>query len=86
MEQVSVITPVEQIVGALPFGGSPVGRIALGLAIGTAVAYYFKPGMSFTKDGRARPWIILDSQNPEATIFPYWAYPVVPAVLLGVLL
>lgn len=86
MADANIITPVEQVVGALPFGGSPIGRIALGLAAGTALAYYVRPSMSFGKDGKPRPWIILDSQNPEATVFPYWAYPIVPAVLLGVLL
>lgn len=82
----NVVTPVEQIVGMLPFGGSPYGRVMLGLAAGTAVAYYVRPAMSFDKAGKPRPWIITDSMNPEATVFPYWAYPLIPAILLGVLL
>jgi hypothetical protein len=38
----------------------------------------------FKADGSERPWIVFESQNPEATIFPWWAGIAVPAVLLGV--
>jgi hypothetical protein len=86
MEQVSIITPVEQVVGALPLGQSPIGRVVLGLGLGISIAYFVRPSMSFYPDGRPRPWILTDSKNVEGTIFPYWAYPLVPAILLGVLL
>lgn len=81
-----VTSAAESIVGALPLGSSPLGRIALGVAAGTAVAYFVRPNVSFYSNGRPREWIFTDSANPEATIFPYWAYPLIPAIVLGVLL
>lgn len=82
----NVVAPIEQIFSVIPFGSTPLGRTVLGLGAGTAIAYYVRPSMSFFPDGRPRPWIITDSKNPESTVMPYWAYPLVPAILFGVLL
>ena len=40
----------------------------------------------FSHSEDLKPEILTDSKNVEGTIFPYWAYPLVPAILLGVLL
>lgn len=78
------MTAIERLMGALPMGTSPAGRGLLFAAAGGATAYYVRPEMSFTKDGRPREWILVDPGNPEATLFPWWAYVVVPGVLAGI--
>jgi len=81
-----VITPVEQTFLALPGGGSPIGRMIISGGAGAAVAYFVRPSVSFDANGNARPWILFDSKNSDATIFPYWAWFVVPAVTFGLFL
>ncbi len=78
------LTSLESMLLAVPGGSTPFGRIAIFGGLGTAVAYFVRPGMSFNEDGSPRPWIVTDSQNPQATLFPYWAYTVVPAALFGI--
>lgn len=77
---------LERGFAALPFGTSPIGRIVLCGGAGAAYAVAMRPSLSFDDKGAPRPWIFLDSKNPEATVWPWWAYAVVPAVLFGVLL
>lgn len=81
-----VITPIESLFIKLPLGGSPLGRMVLAGGAGAAVAYYGRPAMSFNKDGTPKPWILLDARNPDAAVFPWWAYIVLPAVTFGVFL
>jgi len=81
-----VIAPVEQVFLALPFGGSPVGRVLLAGGAGAAFAYFLRPSVSFDKNGNPRPWILFDSKNPNAAIFPYYAWFVVPGAICGLFL
>ena len=80
----AIMTPIESVIGALPLGQYPAGRAIWGAGIGGAVVFGLKPELMFKADGSERPWIVFESQNPEATIFPWWAGIAVPAVLLGV--
>lgn len=84
--EAGVVAPVEQAFLALPFGGSPVGRVVLAGGAGAALAYFLRPSVSFDAHGNARPWILFDSRNPDATVFPYWAYFVVPGAVCGLFL
>jgi len=81
-----VIAPVEQVFASLPFGSSPSGRVLLAGGAGAAFAYFVRPAVSFDKNGNPRPWILLDSKNPDATVFPYYAWFVAPAVIFGLFL
>lgn len=78
------LTPVESLLTAIPLGSSPAGRIVLFGGGGIALAYALRPSLSFDEKGKPRPWIVFDPSNVEATAFPYWAYGVVPALLMGV--
>lgn len=80
----AVIVPIERALAALPFGGSPLGRAAITAAMGGAIAYYVRPSVSFDENGQPRPWILIDQQNPNATIFPWQAWVVVPGILFGI--
>lgn len=79
-----LMTPLERVVGSLPLCSSPLGRAAVFASLGGSFAYVVRPTMSFLPDGRPREWILVDRSNPEATLFPYWGYILVPAVLFGV--
>jgi len=79
----AVITPIETLLSQLPFGGSPMGRMFLAGGAGGAFAYYVRPSVSFNKDGSPRPWILTDSSNPDAAVFPWWAFIALPAVTFG---
>ena len=85
-EASNVVAPIERLFLALPMGGSPLGRTILAGGAGLAVAYGLRPSISFDKQGKPRPFILFDQRNPEATLFPAWAYFVVPGVIFGLFL
>lgn len=64
-------------------GRTIAGRMIVFGAAGGAFAHLVRPSMSFDAQGNPRPWILLDANNPDATMFPAAAYVVVPAVLFG---
>jgi hypothetical protein len=82
----AAITPVEQVFCALPFGTSPVGRVLLAGGAGAAFAYFVRPSVSFDGNGNPRPWILFDSKNANAAVFPYWGWFVVPGAICGLFL
>ena len=81
-----VMAPIEELVAMVPGAATPLGRVAIFGGAGAAYAMAVKPLVSFTEDGKARPWVLFDPHNEQAAAFPYWAWGVVPAVLFGVLL
>ena len=81
----NALSPIEEILIQIPGGATPMGRMALFGGMGAAYAYTMRPSMSFDASGNAKPWIVFDPQNPNAAIFPYWAWGVVPAIIFGVL-
>ena len=80
----AVITPIEQGLSYLPGGTYPAVRTLYGFGAGAAFAYVVRPSVSFEANGKPRPWIITDSGNSQATIFPYWAWAVLPGLFFGV--
>jgi len=80
----AIITPLEQALSYIPGAQYPAVRCAMGGAAGAAFAYKVRPSVSFDKAGNPRPWIVTNSSNAEATIFPYWAWAVLPALFFGV--
>ena len=79
----AVITPLENLLVRLPMGGTPLGRMILGGVAGGAVAYYARPSVSFNPDGSAKPFILMEPDNPDAAVFPWWGFIVLPSVTLG---
>lgn len=77
-------TAMEDIMLKIPFCSTPIGRTLVFGGAGAAFAYTVRPAMSFYPDGRPREWILVDRSNPEATLFPYWAYLVIPGALAGI--
>lgn len=75
---------IEQLLMKLPMGSTPTGRVLLFGGAGGAFAYFVRPSISFNPDGSPKPWIMFDANNSNATLFPYWAWIVVPGVLFGV--
>ena len=82
----NVTAPIENLLLRIPGAATPVGRASIFSVAGGAFAYYVRPEMSFRKDGSAKPWILTNSSDPEATLFPYWAYAIVPGFVFGVLI
>ncbi len=79
----AIITPIENLLVQLPMGGSPMGRMMIGATLGGGVAYYLRPLVSFDEAGNPKPFILFDSDNPQAAVFPWWGFIVLPAVALG---
>lgn len=77
------LSGIEQLLMGIPGANTPGGRIAVFGGLGGAFAYFVKPDMTFFPNGSPRPWIVMDANNPNATLFPYWAYVIVPAVAFG---
>lgn len=85
-ESNNLMSPLERLFMQIPLGNTALGRSLIGMGAGAAIVYGVKPNVSFFPNGAPRPWIFTDSKNPEATIFPWWAFIVVPGALFGVLL
>lgn len=82
----ALISPIEKLLASNPITAEPAGRAVVGMALGGALAFGLKPGVSFNSDGSTRPWILTDSKAPNATLLPYWAWVAVPGVLFGLFL
>lgn len=79
----AVLSPIESFFASLPGGNYPIGRAAWAGTTGGVIMYGVKPAFAFESNGEARPWILLDSSNPNATIFPAWMAIVLPGVIFG---
>lgn len=80
-----ILDPIERGVGMLPLGEYPAGRALWGGAIGGGLVFLFKPEIMFDKKtGHARPWVLTNPKAKNATIFPWPAAVLIPAVVLGV--
>ena len=82
----NITAPVENLVMMIPGTRTPVGRAAIFGGLGAITAFGIKPSFSFKPDGTPRPWIVTNSGDKEATLFPYWAYILVPGFIFSVLL
>jgi hypothetical protein len=82
----NVTAPIENLLLMIPGASTPVGRAVVFGSLGGAIAYYARPSMSFKPDGTPKAWIFTDSADPDATLFPYWAYVAVPGFIFSVLI
>lgn len=82
----NITAPIENLVMMIPGTSTPVGRAAIFGGLGAGIAFGTKPDFSFKQDGTPRPWIITNPGDKEATMFPYWAYVLVPGFIFSVLL
>lgn len=80
------LSGLENVIGSVPGGNLPVVRSAYGAALGTAAVLAAKPHVMFTPDGQPRAWVVTSPEDPEATIFPWLAGPLIGAFALGVLI
>ena len=89
MESV-VIQPIENAVGKLPMGIYPAGRFVYGAALGSAIVFGLRPKIMWTKSGKdtylARPWIVTSPDAADATMFPWGAGVLLPALVMSFLL
>lgn len=67
---------------------SPASRAIIGLLIGSAAVLVLKPSSSFDEQGRAKPFRLLvpADKKAQATLVPWFFYPLGLAFLLGFLL
>ena len=84
-----IIDPLESVfdsVGAMQGELAPVKRMAIGAAVGYAIAYGVKPSVAFDEHGVPRPFAgtATAGQKDNATWLPYWAIIGIPAVVFGV--
>jgi hypothetical protein len=82
----NVLAPVESLVGMIPGCSTPIGRALIFGSLGTGYAFAVKPAVSFTADGVAKPFILFAPDDEQASVFPYWAWGVLPAVIFGIFL
>jgi hypothetical protein len=91
-----IIKPIEGTMGMLPYGNTPVGRMVWAGGAGTAFAYVVRPKISFYEATAPGPggglwlpkkWSLtapVGTPSNELTIFPAWAWTVLPALMFGV--
>jgi len=67
---------------------TPVSRALVGLLLGSAAVLTLKPSSSFDEQGRAKPFRPLapSDKKAQATLVPWFFYPLGLAFLLGFLL
>ena len=75
---------IEQVLVNIPLCQTPAGRAAVFGSLGGGIAYFLRPSVSFNADGSPKPWIMFEANNANATLFPYWAWVVVPGVIFSV--
>lgn len=75
---------IESLLMSVPGAHTPLGRAALFGGAGGAFAYVVRPSLSFKANGAPRSWIVTNGNDPEATLFPWWAWIVVPGALFSV--
>lgn len=81
-----VILPLETLFAAIPGGTYPLGRAIICGVAGGGFAHYVKPLASYTPEGQTRAWIVLEPENPDAAVFPWWGFAVLPAAVGGLLI
>lgn len=80
----AIVAPIEQVLGSLPLGEYAAGRAAVCATLAGATLYFVRPRVCFNEDGSARPWILLDQNNPQATIMPWYAVVGLTGIITGI--
>lgn len=64
---------------------SPVSRMLGGAIAGLTLVLLVKPSVSYTSTGERRPWSVTapDDSKAEATLFPWWAWPLSLGAFFG---
>lgn len=66
--------------------GNPFTRFAAGAAVGTLAVVFFQPSVSYGSNGEARPWKLLNPNEPNGTYLPWWLLGSAPGILLALFL
>jgi hypothetical protein len=61
-------------------------RFAIGFALASFIVTQFKPGFMFMQDGSARPWMLIEPENPQATPMTWYIFGAIGGLILGVLI
>lgn len=64
--------------------GEPIGRFAVGTAVGAVFTWALRPSTAFYSDGSAKPWSFTAGPGEEGTPLPWWALSVLPGVVFSV--
>jgi hypothetical protein len=64
---------------------SPARRFAAGTIVTTGLIWAFKPSALFDESGKAKEWAAT-SKKGNATLVPWWAYPLSVGIYLSVFL
>jgi hypothetical protein len=82
-----IVDPLESGFDAIGLGEgefAPLGRAVVGGAIGYGIVIAFKPAVAYDEAGKERPFSIDGSNN--GTLFPWWMFVAVPAIISSVLI
>lgn len=63
--------------------GQPVVRLGVGFGLGWMAMAALRPSFAYDSAGNARPWQMLDQENPDAAVVPWWMPALGGAALLG---
>lgn len=63
--------------------GSYSGRFIFASVLGFAGQMFMKPSMSYTKEGRLRPFVLFanEKNKEEATYVPWWSWSLIPGLV-----
>lgn len=63
---------------------SPWYRMAFGFGVVAAAVWALRPGFAFSESGSAKPFRFFAPEDPESTLVPWWALPLLAGVFSGV--
>ncbi len=73
----TIVEPFESFYGTIG-AITPAHRLVVTFAMASVIEFLVEPGFAFTPQGRARPFKLLDDQDPDST-YLHWA--VLPLVV-----
>ncbi len=82
----AIVAPIEELLSKIPLMEYPSARAAAAGGLGYLIASTVKPSVSYDKNGNQRPWMLTDPDAADATLFPWWAWIVVPGAIFGIFL
>lgn len=63
--------------------GQPIVRAGVGFGLGWMGMSAIRPSFAYDSHGNPKPWQMLDPENPDAAVVPWWMPPLGAAALLG---
>lgn len=63
--------------------GQPIVRAGVGFGLGWMGMAAWRPSFAYDVHGNPKPWQMLDPENPDAAVVPWWMPPLGAAAVLG---